>query len=331
MRMKFNHLFRKASHTRLLEVALDIAISSIVCAAQSSVEFDRTLSISNEQPVRLSVELDHADLQILYDRDSEVSIHGVALAAGDAKLDENYFASTFAIEQTGNAINVRLRPEQTHPQDKLKLRFRLNVPYRTEVHTTLGEGSQTMRGLLGPLDIQSHKGNISASYISKEVHAEIGHGNLDIQVIGEPVVAKVGVGNICGLRLEKGIDAQINEGDISLVVVGSSSALVATGNGRIDVSGARGTLTLSTDAGDLGVRAVPHSDWKLNSTSGAIYLDLPPTLNAELKASTDSGDLQVERDDILKDEKTPNSLDKRFGGGGQLIAAHTETGKIVIR
>ena len=331
MRMKFNHLFRKASPTRLLEIALVIAISSVLCAAQSSVEFHRTLLISNEQPVRLGIELDHADLQILYDRDGEVSIYGMALAAGDAKLDENYFTSTFAIEQTGNEINVRLRPEQTRPQDKVKLRFRINVPYRTEVHTTLQEGAQTIRGLLGPLDLHSHKGNISASYISKEVHAEIGRGNLDIQVIGEPVVADVGVGNICGLRLEKGIVAQINDGDISLVVVGSSSAQIANGNGRIDVSGARGTLTLSTDAGELGVRAVPHSDWKLNSTSGAIYLDLPPAVNAELKASTDSGDLQVERDDILKDEKTPNSLDKRLGGGGQLIAAHTETGKIVIR
>ncbi len=314
-----------------LQTTLLLTIAGFVCFAQSSVEYQRALPVSSEEPVRLHVELERAELQILYDRDGEVSIHAVALPAGDAKLADNFFVSTLSIEQAGNDITVRHRTESASADGQPKLRFRIGVPFRTEVRTSLQEGSQTVRGLLGPVDVHAHKGDISASYISKEVHVEIDRGSLDVQVIGEPVLAKVGIGNIAGQRLEKGIQAETNDGDIHLMAVGSSSAKVVSGNGRIEVGGAKGTLTLSTAAGELGVRAVPHNDWKLQSTSGTIRLELPPAVSAQLEASTESGELQVERDDIVKGEKTTNSLTERVGTGGKLIAVHTEKGKIVIR
>ena len=315
----------------MLEIALIMAISSMLCFAQTSTEYHRTLQVSNEEPAKLHIEIDRADVQVLYDRDGEVSIHGVALAAGEAKLDENYFASVLSIEQAGNEITVRHRLDTAHAAGMPKLSLRINVPYRTEVHTDVQQGTQTLRGLLGPVDVRSRKGDIRASYISKEVHAEVESGSVDLQVIGEPVVAKVGVGNISGQRLEKGIQAETNDGDITLMVVGSSSARVISGTGRIEIGGARGTLTLSTDAGDLTVQAVPHDDWTLHSAMGTIRLRLPQKLSAVVEASTDSGELQVDRDDILKDERNPHSIAGRVGVGGKLVAAHTEKGRIVIQ
>lgn len=315
----------------LWQTALLIAIFSIWSVAQTSVEYHRALQVSNEEPVKLHIEIARADLQVLYDRDGEVSIHAVALATGDAELDQDYFGSTLSIQQTGNDVTVRHQVGAVRSETNPKIRFRINVPYRTEVHTSLEDGTQTLRGLLGPVDARSRKGDIQASYISKEVHAEVERGNLDLQVIGEPVVAKVGVGSISAQRLEKGIQAETNDGDITLMVVGSSTARVTSGTGRIEVGGARGTLTLSTDTGDLRVQAVPHSDWQLQSRLGTIRLTLPEKFSAELEVSSDSGELQVERDDILRDEKNPNLISGRIGAGGKLIAAHTEKGRIVIR
>jgi hypothetical protein len=319
------------TYISLLEIILAFAISSILCAAQNSLQYQHSFHVSREEPVKLDVEIDRADLQILYERDGEVSIYGTAAAPGDAKLEENYFASALSIQQIGNEITIRERPGLSQSGETPKLRFRINVPYRTEVHTSLHQGTQTLRGLLGPVDARSHKGDIHASYISRAVHTEVDNGSVDLELIGETALAKVGVGNILGQRLDKGIQAETQDGDITLVFVGSSLATVAGGTGRIDVRGARGKLTLSTDAGDLRVQAVPHNDWKLQSRLGTIRLNLPEELSADLQASTDSGELQVERDDISKDEKRSNSIARQIGSGGKLIAAHTEKGRIVIQ
>ena len=316
---------------RLLEITLVMVISSMCCFAQTSLECHRSLQVSNGQPLQLHVEIDRADLQILYDRDGELSIHGTARAAGDAKLDEDFFASRLSAQQNGNEITVRYLLGAAHLADSPKVQLRIGVPFRTEVQTSVQAGTQTVRGLLGPIDVHSHKGDIRASYISRQVHAEVESGNLDLEVIGEPVIAKVGVGNISGQRLEKGIQAETNDGDITLMVVGSSSATVTAGSGRIEVGGARGALTLSTDAGDLRVEAAPHSEWKLHSRLGTIRLSLPQKLNAQLEAASDSEELQIERDDISKDQQNPNSVTVQIGSGGKLIAAHTGKGKIVIQ
>ena len=149
-------------------------------------------------------------------------------------------------------------------------------------------------------------------------------------MIGEHVDANVVSGNISGERLPRCITSETKDGDITLMVVGPSTATVVKGTGRIDVGGARGSLSLSTDAGDLHVAAVSHDDWKLNSASGTIRLDLPPVVNVALNASTDSGKLQFERDDI------PNAGDRlrkvdEHPNSEKPIDAHTGSGSIVIR
>jgi DUF4097 and DUF4098 domain-containing protein YvlB len=153
---------------------------------------------------------------------------------------------------------------------------------------------------------------------------------VELQVIGEHVDAKAATGNISGERLPQGITSETKDGDITLMVVGPSTATVEKGRGRIDVGGARGSLALSTDAGDLHVEAVPHDDWKLNSVSGTIRLDLPPVANVELNVSTDSGELQFERDDISNADDRPRQVSQPQNVNKH-IEAHTGCGRIVIR
>jgi len=156
-------------------------------------------------------------------------------------------------------------------------------------------------------------------------------GNIDLQVIGEHVEARTNRGNITGERLAQGIDARTGDGDVSLIVVGPSTAVVEKGNGRIDVGGARGALTCSTEGGDLHVQAVPHGYWKLNSASGVIRLDLPPAANFDLDISDDSGEIQIERDDLSRPSSDAHRVSQRVGGGDKRIEVHTVTGRITIR
>jgi hypothetical protein len=97
------------------------------------------------------------------------------------------------------------------------------------------------------------------------------------------------------------------------------------------VGGARGSFVGSTDEGDLHVRAIPHDDWQLHSASGSVRLDLPPVAMLELDASTNSGELQVDRDDIAKNDLDLHHFHQKVNGGGKRIEVHTKSGRIVIR
>jgi DUF4097 and DUF4098 domain-containing protein YvlB len=249
----------------------------------------------------------------------------------DAKLDDNFFKAVLAVERDGNHLKIRHTSNSSYPQQGINTLYRIDVPYRSEVISKVDHGKQTFSGIMGPVRAVTGQGDLKASYISKGLNAQVDHGNLDLQVIGEHVNAKTGKGNISCERLAEGVSAETGEGDITLMVVGPSAASVMKGTGRIDVGGVRGSFTGSTSAGDLHIKAVPHDNWQLNSESGNIRLELPPVSGFELDASTDSGEFQVDRDDIIRPVAATRHFHQVVNGAGKRIDARTVTGNIAIR
>jgi len=311
-------------------LALVMVASLALGERKSTSEFQRTLVVTNTEPVVLHIEIISGDVEVLYNRDGQVSIAGSAQADGDSGLDDNYFSASLTIEQAGNRITLR-HSDPGFGHEKVKVRYRIDVPYRTEVICSVNHGKQSIRGVLGPVAAKAGIGDIKASYISKGLQAEVESGNIDLQVIGEHVEARTNRGNITAERLAQGIDARTGDGDVSLIVVGLSTAVVEKGNGRIEVGGAKGALSCSTEGGDLHVQAVPHGYWKLNSASGVIRLDLPRVANFDLDISDDSGEIQFERDDLAKPSSDVRRVSQRIGGGGERIEVHTVSGRIAIR
>ena len=316
------------ANTCFVGLALVMATTLALGQGKSTSRFQRTLTVSNAEPVVLKIQVSSGDVEVLYSRDGQVSITGFAQADGDSRLDDDYFAASLSLEQTGNRITIR---HNSDPAEAYKLRYRIDVPYRTEVVSRVTRGKQTISGIMGPATVTAGIGDIKASYVSKGLRAEVEMGNVDLQVIGEHVEARTSRGNISGERLPQGVNARTGDGDIKLMVIGSSTASVEKGNGRIEVGGARAALTCSTDSGDMHVQAVPHSDWKLSSASGAIRLDLPPVANLDLDVSTDSGEIQFERDDLSKFSSDLHQVSHPVGGGGKRIEVHTGSGRIVVR
>jgi hypothetical protein len=279
--------------------------------------------------VTLDIEVAKGEVQILYSRDGQVSIAGFAQASSGG-LDNKFFSAVLTIEQSGNHLKIRHVSNPAYPEEGINVLYRIDVPYRTEVNSKVNNGRQTLSGIMGPVTAATRKGDIKASYISKGLQAEAETGNLDLDVIGEHVEAKTGNGNISCTRLAQGITAETEDGDITLAVVGPSAAIVKSGTGRIDAGGVRGTFVASTNAGDLHVKAVLHDDWLLNSASGNIRFDLPPAAKFELDVSTNSGEFQVNRDDIATPHSDVRHLHQQVNGGGKHIQAHTGSGRIVI-
>ena len=308
------------------------AVASVQLSfAQGKAEIHRTLMVTSTEQVILDVDVPSGDLQILYGREGQVSIAGVATASSDAKLDDNFFPAVLTIEQEGNHLTIRHVPEPAYPEKGIGVLYRIDVPYRTAVTSKLDRGQMNISGILGPVKAVTRNAEIKASYISKGLQARADIGNLDIQVIGEHVEAQTSRGNISCSRVALGVSAETDDGDITLMVVGPSTATVKKGIGRIDVGGARGTLVGSTDGGDLHVRAIPHDDWRLRSASGNVRLDLPPAAKLELDVSTTSGELQVDREDIGKPNSDPHHFYQTLNGGGKRIEVRTASGNIVIR
>jgi hypothetical protein len=337
-RRKTSPLFaarREARFARRLGWVMVASIASMACIqlsfAQVKAEIHRTLMVTSTEQVILDVDVPSGDLQILYGREGQVSIAGVATASADAKLDDNFFPAVLTIEQEGNHLTIRHVPEPAYPEKRSGVLYRIDVPYRTAVTSKLDRGKQNISGILGPVKAVTRNGDIKASYLSMGLQARTDNGNLDIQVIGEHVEAQTGRGNISCSRVTQGVSAETEDGDITLMVVGPSTATVKKGNGRIDVGGARGTLVGSTDGGDLHVRAIPHDDWQLRSASGNIRLDLPRAAKLDLDVSTTSGELQVDREDIAKPNSDSHHFYQTLNGGGKRIEVRTESGSIAIR
>ncbi len=314
---------------RSLTVGLLVLSLMDLCRADAA-EFHRTLSVSNAEPVMLAIDISKGDIDIAYSRDGEVTITASAQSSDQNKIDETYFQIALGVTQVRNRISIQQTPNFIIPDDNLKLRYRIEVPYRTEITSSVKHGKQTVRGVTGPVDLKGN-GDVSVAYVSATVTVELERGNLDCQMIGDRVVARSSTGNISAERLPKGIHAETGDGDIKLMVIGPSEAKVHAGSGRIEVGGARDTLSAATDSGDIRVQAVPHADWNLNSNSGSIRLELPPRAAFDLQASSATGKLQFDRDDLPAVSPNARTLAQKVNGGGRKVAASTKSGAIWIR
>ena len=319
---------------RRLAWAAVIAIACAACAraafAQSADEFRQTYTVLPAEPVTLEVEVASGNIQVVYSRDGEVAINGSARSSAGIEMG-HFFETVLTVEQRGNHFKLRHVSDKAYPEQGIDVLYTIDVPYRTEVTAKVDHGRQTFTGIMGPVSATGTRGDIKASYISKGLQARLESGNLEFQVVGEHLEALTRKGNISVERAFQGVSAETGEGDITLVVVGPTTATVRNGNGRIDVSGARGKLTGSTSGGDLHVKAIPHDDWWLTSASGNIHLELPPVAKVELEASTDSGEIQCDRDGSAVPNPASRQIHLKLNEGGPHIKAHTESGRIMIR
>jgi hypothetical protein len=289
--------------------------SGIAFAAEQSRVFERVLPMDIKEPKYfLSVAVSAGDIFIGYIRDDRLTIYAYGKDASGKYLPAEYFKNKLVIEQKGSHVSVRESADiGSLLSSTYSVYYRIDIPYRTEVESTVsGTGNQTLMGAYGPVTLVSGTGDIDAEYVRfAAIHASTGKGNVS-----------------CIRDLE--VDAETGNGNITLMEDRNSKALVKSGHGKIEIGGARGTVDGSTDTGSIHIRAVPWDDWQLKSGSGLIRLELPPKQKFEIDASSDSGEIDVERDDMQKPEGDVHNLHEQVNGGGKHIAAHSIKGGISI-
>lgn len=303
-------------HLWRLKGSLSACILCVPCASWAFADapsFQRTLIVSLKDPVRLDIAVPKGDVTVAYSRDGQVVVYGAGHDTNGKTIPSEFFEATLTIEQAENRIAIRSAPDAHYPDSTFSISYRIDVPLRTEVSSTIvGAGNQLVIGITGPAKVVTAVGNIDASY-----------------VMPGPVKAQTGKGKISCSRVAE-VDAETESGNITLMESGPSRANVKRGPGRIEVGGARGSFQGSTDQGELHIKAVLWDDWHLNSTSGNIRIELPPKAKFEADLATKSGNISFERPDIEQPAADDRKWHQQINGGGKHIQARSNAGNIII-
>jgi hypothetical protein len=205
-------------------------------------------------------------------------------------------------EQTGNRIVLHaVKPEREDVHvgwhQGRSVRFVVTVPRTTDLTATSGDGSISVTGITGRVDVRSGDGSISANDVAGDVGIDTGDGSVSAEGVS---------GNL-----------KINTGDGSVSIKGQPRALVAhTGDGSVSV--------------DVTSATAPVSDWELTTGDGGINVTLPAGFNAQIDAHTGDGGIDANAWGLRASGEDRNDLQGAIGSGGPTLRLRTGDGGITL-
>lgn len=210
------------------------------------------------------------------------------------------------VDQTGNRISIDAR-QPPHRDAMLHIgryvsrsvRLVASVPKETNVKARSGDGSISVRGVTGRVELRSGDGDITGTDLSGRLAAHTGDGAVN-------------------LRGVKG-DLEIDSGDGSVTVDGQLGALRAhTSDGNIEITADKGTKM--------------PGDWDISSGDGKVELNLPEDFGAEVDAHTGDGGVDVaDLKIVVSGTISKDSLRGTLGPGGRNLRIRTGDGPIRLR
>lgn len=132
------------------------------------------------------------------------------------------------------------------------------------------------------------------------------------------------------------LEINSNNSNIDVTNVSNVSVSIKVQRGNIALEDVGGTVNSLTTKGNTKIvvgDAARIAPQVFNGISGNVELELAPGTNAELKAETISGDIEIDEDLGIKAEKRMIGQQAvgRIGKGGQAIVVKTVSGNIKIR
>lgn len=128
-----------------------------------------------------------------------------------------------------------------------------------------------------------------------------------------------------------------NNSNVELTGTHAASVSITVQRGNIELEDVSGAINSRTTKGNTTVvlmgAARGNAPLVFNGITGNIELELSPDMNAELKAETVEGDIEVDEDFGIKVEKrmVGQQAIGRIGKGGQPIVVKTVSGNIKIK
>lgn len=233
---------------------------------------------------------------------------------------ESVDALQIVSDQNGSTIEFEVKRPRSETFTGIGLhrsasaRLIVSVPRKTNVRARSGDGSISVEGLTGTLDVRTGDGSVTAR-------------------------------DVAG-------DLKLSTGDGSITVDGAEGNLdLNTGDGGVNVTGKLGVVRVHTGDGSVVYRAengsVATDGWEITTGDGSVTVYLPREFSAELDAYTgdggirndlavDAGSEAIERSDSEQRERrsresSRRTLRGRIGAGGPPLRIRTGDGAIRLR
>jgi DUF4097 and DUF4098 domain-containing protein YvlB len=150
----------------------------------------------------------------------------------------------------------------------------------------------------GRVDLHTGDGKIELAQFKGEMQLHSGDGSQDIDTVDGKLRATTGDGHIRA-------NGRFDELELK------------TGDGRVDARAAAGS-TLGTG-------------WRLESGDGAVTLEVPDNLAADLDLHTGDGHIDLDMPVTTEGKIRQNEIRGKLNGGGNLLTIHTGDGSIRLR
>jgi DUF4097 and DUF4098 domain-containing protein YvlB len=301
------------------------------CSRGPSVSgnFDRSFAVTG--PIRLELSNAAGDVQITGSADGKVHVHadvrssGMGFANSQKRLDE--IIANPPVEQKGDTI--RIGKDMARARN-LSISYTVEVPHNTEVNTTVVSGSQTIRGVRGPVKAQAVSGSIRVEHIDREAQLNTVSGSLDATDVGDDVRGSSTSGAVSVTNAKGDVRINARAGLIQVIQPGGRVD-ADTASGSVNVQGATSDVKARSASGRIAVQGNPASNayWELKTASGTVQLSVPTSANFQLSANATSGDIRADVP-IVIEEQGKHSLRAHVGNGGARVEVHTVSGNIQI-
>lgn len=318
-------------HRRLAAPLGLLALSAIfsACGVGSSAKgsFSRTLDVAG--PIRLEVTNAAGDIVINASADGKVRVKADIRASGfsivnpQKRIDE--LIASPPVEQKGDTI--RIGKDLAHLRN-ITVSYTIEVPRETEVSTTVVSGSQTVRGVRGPVKVVAVSGSIHVEQVDHYAQLSTVSGSIDANDMGDDVRASSASGKVTVSNVRGDVNINVLSGATRVAKLGGRVE-ATTATGAIDVQGAKSDVKIHAASGRVIVQGDPgtNSYWNLNTVSGAVQLSVPKSANFHLSAEAVSGEIRTDIP-IVIEEQGKHSLRARMGDGGGRVEVHTVSGEI---
>jgi len=289
--------------------------------------FDRSYSVTG--PVRLEVANASGDVDITGSADGKVHVHGEVRASGFGsdtprkRLDET--VSNPPIEQRGDTIRIGKEFSRMH---NVSITYTIQVPRDTEVSATVASGAQTIRGVRGPVKVQSASGSVRVEKIERDVQLSTASGSVSATDIGNEVHVTSASGSVAVSNAKGDVIVNAMSGVIRIAKPGGRIE-TGTASGDVEIQGAANDVKAHAASGRVSVQGNPGADsyWELKTVSGAVQLGVPASANLHLSAEAVSGEIRTDIP-IVVEEQGKHSLRAHMGNGGGRVDVHTVSGEI---
>ena len=175
--------------------------------------------------------------------------------------------------------------------------------------------SLTVEGVGGEATLRSEHGHVTARDVKGAVTVDASFDGVTLEAIGGPAQVKVVHGGLEASGLASGLKVQSEGDEVQLRRI----------RGSVEVRAQRGAVSLVPD-GPL-TEAV-----SIETTHGAIRLEVPAGSRFELDASARHGDLEVDlpgASEVKRDHAT-STLKATVGGGGNRVLLRAEGGDVTV-